>query len=56
MFGRLAKIAQLVLVLPHLNADDERGFSLVVLNKTRNSLVLDGTLSSIMTIKMAYKS
>lgn len=28
MFGRLAKIAQLVLVLPHLNADDERTFSI----------------------------
>ncbi|CAL8341498.1 unnamed protein product [Boreogadus saida] len=28
-------------------------FSVVGLNKTRNSLALDGTLSSIMTIKMA---
>ncbi|KAJ4919361.1 hypothetical protein JOQ06_013881 [Pogonophryne albipinna] len=54
-FGRLTKIAQLVLVLPHSNADAERVFSMVGLNKTktRNSLALDGTLSSIMTVKMA---
>jgi hypothetical protein len=38
-----------------INADTERVFSVVGLNKTktRNSLALDGTLSSIMTIKMA---
>ncbi|XP_050975566.1 uncharacterized protein LOC127171147 isoform X1 [Labeo rohita] len=54
-FGRLSKIAALVLVLPHSNADAERVFSMVGLNKTstRNSLSLDGTLSSIMTLKMA---
>ncbi|CAJ1061395.1 Hypothetical predicted protein [Xyrichtys novacula] len=54
-FGRLSKIAALVLVLPHSNADAERVFSMVGLNKTktRNSLALDGTLSSIMTVKMA---
>ncbi|XP_034092754.1 uncharacterized protein LOC117560097 [Gymnodraco acuticeps] len=54
-FGRLTKIAQLVLVLPHSNADAERVFSMVGLNKTKtmNSLALDGTLSSIMTVKMA---
>lgn len=36
-------------------ADAERVFSIVGLNKTksRNSLALDGTLSSIMTVKMA---
>ncbi|XP_049923776.1 uncharacterized protein LOC126404539 [Epinephelus moara] len=44
---RLATFAKLVLVLPHSNADAERE------TKTRNSLALDGTLSSIMTIKMA---
>ncbi|XP_039652111.1 uncharacterized protein LOC120556534 [Perca fluviatilis] len=50
-FRRLSKIAALVLVLPHSNADAE----MVGLNKTstRNSLSLDGTLSSIMTLKMA---
>ncbi|KAL1276186.1 hypothetical protein QQF64_035809 [Cirrhinus molitorella] len=54
-FERLAAVAKLVLVLPHANADAERVFSVVGLNKTkrRNSLALDGTLSSIMTIKMA---
>ncbi|KAG7240529.1 hypothetical protein INR49_026813 [Caranx melampygus] len=51
-FGRLSRIAKLVSVLPHSNADAERVFSLVGLNKTktRNSLALEGTLSSIMTI------
>lgn len=55
LFQRLAKIAKLVLVLPHSNADAERVFSMVGLNKTktRNSLAMDGTLSSIMAIKMA---
>lgn len=54
-FGRLSKIAALVLVLPHFNADAERVFSMVELNKTktRKSLALHGTLSSIMTVKMA---
>ncbi|KAK0152710.1 Protein FAM200B [Merluccius polli] len=54
-FGKLSKIATLVLVLPHSNADAERVFSMVGLNKTttRNSLALNGTLSSIMTLKMA---
>ncbi|KAL2091672.1 hypothetical protein ACEWY4_013935 [Coilia grayii] len=53
-FPRLVKIAQLVLSLPHSNADAEQTFSVVGLNKTdtRNRLSLDGTLSSIMTIKM----
>ena len=48
-------MAQLVLCLPHSNADAERVFSSIDLNKTetRNALHLDGTLSSIMTIKMA---
>ncbi|XP_051987012.1 uncharacterized protein LOC127647011 [Xyrauchen texanus] len=55
LFPRLATIAKIVLVLPYSNADAERVFSVVGLNKkkTRNSLALDGTLSSIMTIKMA---
>lgn len=54
-FVKLSQIAKLVLVLPHSNADAERVFSLVNLNKTktRNSLALEGTLSSIMTVKMA---
>ena len=54
-FLLLSKIASLVLTLPHSNADAERVFSLVRLNKTafRNSLSLDGTLSSILTVKLA---
>lgn len=54
-FARLSHIAKLVLVLPHSNADAERVFSMVGLNNTntRNSLALEGTLSSIMTVKMA---
>ena len=52
-FERLAAVAKLVLVLHH--SDAERVFTIVGLNKTktRNCLALDGTLSSIMTIKMA---
>ncbi|KAJ4935209.1 hypothetical protein JOQ06_016745 [Pogonophryne albipinna] len=46
-FPRLGKVAQLVLCLPHSNADAERVFSVIGLNKTecRNRLALDGTLS-----------
>ena len=54
-FSRLAKVAKLVLTIPHSNADEERVFSLVRQNKTdfRNSLALDGTLASILTVKMS---
>jgi len=54
-FPRLAKVAQLVLVIPHSNAQEERVFSMVTKNKTifRPNLKLDGTLSSILTVKLA---
>ena len=54
-FFMLSKVAKLVLTIPHSNADEERVFSLIRQNKTdsRNSLSLDGTLSSILTVKMA---
>ena len=54
-FSLLSKVAKLVLTLPHSNADEERVFSLIRQNKTdfRSSLGLDGTLSSILTIKMS---
>ncbi|XP_060776788.1 uncharacterized protein LOC132886247 [Neoarius graeffei] len=59
-FQRLAAISKLVLVLPHSNADAERVFPVETQEtkpfnktKTRNSLALDSTLSSIMTVKMA---
>ena len=54
-FSLLSKVAKLVLTLPHSNADEEHVFSLIRQNKTdfRNSLALDGTLSSILTVKMS---
>ena len=54
MFKNLARIALLVLTLPHPNTEDERVFSLVAKNKTKfwPNLKLDGTLSSILTIKL----
>ena len=54
-FQKLAQVAILVLTLPHSNAAEERVFSLVNKNKMKlwTSLQLDGTLSSILTIKLA---
>ena len=54
-FLRLSKIAMLVLLIPHSNAQEERIFSMVRKNKTafRPSLDPKGTLSSIMTVKLA---
>ena len=54
-FEQLAKVALLVLTIPHSNAQEERVFSLVTKNKTkfRPNLKLDGTLASILTIKLA---
>ena len=54
-FERLAKVSLLVLTIPHSNAEEERLFSLVTKNKTkfRPNLKLDGTLASILTIKLA---
>ena len=52
----LPKVAEVVLVLPHSNADLERLFSIFRKNKTdaTSSLKLDGTLSSILAIKLKY--
>ncbi len=54
-FSRLSRIAMLVLIIPHSNAQEERVFSMVRKNKTafRPSLDPKGTLSSILTIKLA---
>ena len=54
-FQLLAEVAQLVLTLPHSNADEETVFSLIRQNKTdaRSSLSLDCTLSSLIPVKMA---
>ena len=53
-FPCLSKVCRLILLLPHSNAAKERVFSMIRLNKTpyRSSLGLDGTLSSILTIKL----
>lgn len=52
-FELLFKVATTVLTIPHSNASEERIFSLINKNKTssRSSLLLEGTLSSNITIK-----
>ena len=54
-FDLLAKVALLVLTIPHSNAAEERVFSMVSKNKTkfRSKLDLAGTLSSILISKLA---
>jgi hypothetical protein len=54
-FPLMSKVAAGVLALPHSNAEEERVFSLVTKNKTqfRGSMKLDGTLASILTVKLA---
>ena len=56
-FVRISDVAKTVLILPHSNAGEERVFSLIIKNKTafRPSLQVDGTLASVLTIKMANK-
>lgn len=53
-FHNLGRLAQLVLTLPHSNADEERVFSRIGKNKTkfRANLSLDRTLPSIITFQM----
>ena len=48
--------AELMLVMPHSNAELKRLFSIVRKNKTleHSSLKLDGTLSSILAVKTMY--
>ena len=55
VYEKLATVALLVLTLPYSNAEEEQVFSMVTKNKTkfRPNLKLDGTLSSILTIKLA---
>ena len=54
-FSCISHVAKLVLVIPHLNAEEVRTFSMVCKNKTAFCPNLDpkGTLSSILTIKLA---
>ena len=55
-FKLLTIIALIVLVISHSNANQERLFSIARKNKTnsRSSLKLDGTLSSILSMKTRY--
>ena len=55
-FCHLFKVAELVLVLPHSNAEEEQLFSIVRKNKTdsRSSMKLSGTLSSILAVKSSF--
>ena len=55
-FHNLAKIAEIVLVIPHSNVEQERLFSIVRKNKSdsRSKLALGGSLSSILTVKSHY--
>ena len=52
-FNLLFKVAEAVMTIPHSNAKEERIFSLINKNKTpsRSSLKIDGTLSSLITVK-----
>ena len=52
-FDLLFRVAEAVMTIPHSNAGEERIFSLIQKNKTpgRDSLQLDGTLSSLMLVK-----
>ena len=54
-FNQLSRVAQLVLLIPHSNATEERIFSMVHKNKAAFCPSLDpkGTLTSILTIKLA---
>ena len=53
-YSKLSQVARLVLTLPHSNTEEERVFSMVTKNNTsfRPNLKLDGTLQSILTIKL----
>lgn len=54
-FLYLSKLAKLILIIPHSNAGEERVFNLIKQNKTstRASLHTNGTLSSIIQVKLA---
>ncbi|XP_034256308.1 protein FAM200B-like [Thrips palmi] len=57
MFGNLVKLANLVMVLPHANADAERGFSIVtdVKTKKRNRMGAE-CLNSICVARSSFRS
>ena len=53
-FARLAKVAQLVLTIPHSNAGEERVFSVIhkIRRDDKGKLQLEGTLSSLVSVKL----
>eukprot|EP00795_Rhopilema_esculentum_P010107 gene10107-18765_t len=55
-FKFLPKLAEIILIIPHSNAELERLFSIVKKNKSleRSSMKLGGTLSSILAMKTMY--
>ena len=56
-FPRLTKVAKLILVIPHSNAEEERVFSLVRKNKNcfRQNVDVDESLASIITCKLTME-
>ena len=55
-FKLLPKLAEIVLIIPHSNAELEQLFSIVKKNKCleRSALKFDGTLSSILAMKTMF--
>lgn len=52
-FGRLSKVAKVVLTIPHSNAGEERVFSTIrKLSVKTGNLQLEGTLSALMSVKL----
>ena len=53
-FGRLAKVARVVLTIPHSNAGEENVFSVIhkIRRDDRANMHLHGTLSSLITVKL----
>ena len=57
IFGQLFRVAELIMTIPHLNAGEEHIFSFINKNiiPSRSSLDINGTLSSLVTIKTHIK-
>ena len=56
-FCHLQKVTEVVVLLPHSNAGEERLFSMVPKNKTdsRPSIKLEGTFSNSLAMKLQYR-
>ena len=57
-FAHLSKVACLVPLIPHSNAEEERVFSMIRKNKTdfQNRLSLNAKLSSMLTVKLTNRT